>query len=163
MRQSEWLYEFHHVYKYGYSRRTISFPRKMSSSPTPNSHFTSPKPSINSDTTYSSETEPEMCDCQNQLGHWDWSGVPRKNLPELCKRSMGINIDNAPTSQIKGEWISNGLHGRNWHTSGKDDSDGDTSVTESDHEWPRGKIVIQGLYKGLKMGSLRASSSKELD
>jgi hypothetical protein len=57
-------------------------------------------------------------------------------LPELCKRSMpvGIDIDNAPTSQRKGEWKTDGIKGRNWHTFGKDDSDGDTSVTESESD-----------------------------
>ena len=30
-----------------------------------------------------------MCDCQSQLKHYDWNGVPRKDLPDLCKRTMG--------------------------------------------------------------------------
>jgi hypothetical protein len=37
--------------------------------------------------------EPEMCDCQNQLGHFDWSGNPHENLPELCRRTLGIGAD----------------------------------------------------------------------
>jgi hypothetical protein len=108
MRQSEWPFQngMSSVMCINMDIRDEPFhsiqPHKMSS-PTPNSHFTSPKPSIDVDATYSTETEPEMCDCQNQLGHWDWSGVPHENLPELCKRSMGINIDNAPKSQSKGE------------------------------------------------------------
>lgn len=53
-----------------------------------------------------------MCDCQNQLGHWDWNGVPHEDLPELCKRSMDIYIDDAPASHRKGELISDGLQGK---------------------------------------------------
>lgn len=34
--------------------------------------------------------EPTICDCQNQLAHYDWNGVPLKNLPELCRRTMGL-------------------------------------------------------------------------
>jgi hypothetical protein len=78
-------------------------------------HFTSPEPSNNFSSTYSfaiaspepldehdidvdiTSSEPEMCDCQNQLGHWDWNGVPHEDLPELCKRTMGI------TNQRKSE------------------------------------------------------------
>jgi hypothetical protein len=75
----------------------------MPPSPTPNSHFASPEPSNKCDITSSFETQPKMCDCENQLGHWNWIGVPHKDLPELCKRSMGIDIDNALTSQREGE------------------------------------------------------------
>ena len=66
-------------------------PHKMSCSPTPNSHFIIPEPSNNCDITSSFETtQPEMCCCENQLGHWDWSGVPHEDLPELCKQYMDI-------------------------------------------------------------------------
>ena len=140
---------------------------KMPSSPI--GHFSNPEP-LND---FNDISSPEMCDCQNQLGHWDWNGVPHQKLPDSCKRSMGINIDNAPTSDRKGELISDGLRGRNWHT-WKVDSDGDTSVTESesdgdtsvtesesngntsviesdpDQEWSSGKINILKSYKGLK-------------
>jgi hypothetical protein len=84
---------------------------------------------------------------------------------------MGINIDNEPTSHRKGELISDGLQGRNWHT-WKVDSNGDTSVTDSesdgdtsatksesngntsviesdpDQEWSNGKINILKCIKG---------------
>ena len=73
----------------------------MPSSPIGHFKFTTPEP-LNFDDISSYETQPKMCNCQNQLGHWDWNGVPHKDLPELCKRSMGINIDNAPTSHRKG-------------------------------------------------------------
>jgi hypothetical protein len=84
---------------------------KMPSSPI--GHFPNPEPLNDFNDISSFKTQPEMCDCQNQLGHWDWNGVPHEKLPELCKRSMGINIDNAPTSHRKGELISGGLQGRN--------------------------------------------------
>ena len=86
---------------------------------------------------------------------------------------MGININNTPTSDRTGKLISDGLQSGNLHT-WKVDSDGDTSVTESesngdtsvteskydgnisviesdpDQEWSNGKINISRLYKGLK-------------
>lgn len=43
---------------------------------------------------YSSSPEPTHCDCQNQLGHWDWNGTIREDLPELCKKTMGITPEN---------------------------------------------------------------------
>jgi hypothetical protein len=67
----------------------------------PISHFPIPEPLNDFIDISSFESQPEMCDCQNQLGHWDWNGVPHEDLPELCKRSMG----NAPTSHRKGELI----------------------------------------------------------
>lgn len=77
-------------------------PHRMLSQPTPNSHFTSPEPSSNFNIIYSF-TQPKMCNCQNQLGHWDCHRIPYKDLPEFCKQYMGINIDNAPTSQKKND------------------------------------------------------------
>ena len=44
---------------------------------------------------------------------------------------MGININNTPTSDRTGKLISDGLQSGNLHT-WKVDSDGDTSVTESE-------------------------------
>jgi hypothetical protein len=70
-------------------------------------HFPNSDP-INVSDISSFESQPEMCDCQNQLGHWDWDGVPRENLPKICQRSMGINIENELTSHGKGEFISDG-------------------------------------------------------
>jgi hypothetical protein len=104
--------EFRQVYKYEKSTTNHPIqPHKMSCSPTPNSHSASPEPLNNFDDISSFETQ---CDCQNQLAHYDWNGVPLEDLPELCKRSMGIiNIDNAPTSHREGELISDGLQGRN--------------------------------------------------
>lgn len=59
---------------------------------------------------YGSSPEPTMCDCQNQLGHFDWNGVPRENLPDLCMRTMGITAENRPISLKMGKQISNNLH-----------------------------------------------------
>ena len=70
-----------------------------------NSHLATPEPSDNCDITSSFDSQPQCCDCQNQPVHWDWNMVPHENLPELCKQSMGITIDNAPTSDRKGELI----------------------------------------------------------
>lgn len=28
-----------------------------------------------------------ICECQNQLAHWDWAGRPRPNLPKCCQPS----------------------------------------------------------------------------
>jgi hypothetical protein len=53
-----------------------------------------------------------LCDCANQLAHVDWNGVPHKNLPDLCKRSMGIAIEDTTTSQENGKQMSNGLYGK---------------------------------------------------
>ena len=80
-----------------------------------NSHLASPEPSDNCDVTSSFDTQPQWCDCENQLAHWNWNGVPHENLPELCKRTMGIDICiyNAPTSDNKGELISDGLQSGN--------------------------------------------------
>jgi hypothetical protein len=79
----------------------------------PIGHFPNPEPLNDSSDISSFETQPEMCDHHNQLGHWDWNGVQHENLPELCKRSIGINNDNEPTSHRKGELISDGLQCRN--------------------------------------------------
>ena len=78
----------------------------------PIGHFSSPEPLNNFNNISSSEMQCKMCDCQNQLGHWDWNGVPHEDLPELCKRSMDIYIDDAPASHRKGELISDGLQGK---------------------------------------------------
>jgi len=46
-----------------------------------------------------SSPESTMCDCQSQLKHHDWDGVPREDLPDLCKRTMGIPVENIPISK----------------------------------------------------------------
>jgi hypothetical protein len=40
--------------------------------------------------------EPSMCDCQSQLKHYDMNGNPHKDLQDVCKRSMGIPVENEP-------------------------------------------------------------------
>jgi len=53
-----------------------------------------------------SSPEPAMCDCQNQLAHYDWNGVPQTDLQDLCKRTMGIpliGIGNVAESHENGE------------------------------------------------------------
>jgi hypothetical protein len=52
---------------------------------------------------YCSSPEPTHCDCQNQLGHYDWNGNTRENLPELCKKTMGIWVPNTPISAENGK------------------------------------------------------------
>ena len=42
--------------------------------------------------------EPAICDCHNQLGHYDWSGNQLENLPELCRRTLGIGVRAEHTS-----------------------------------------------------------------
>ena len=42
---------------------------------------------------YSSSPEPKICDCQNQLGHYDWDGIPHENLLDLCKQTMAIGTE----------------------------------------------------------------------
>jgi hypothetical protein len=65
----------------------------------------------------SSISETTMCGCwENQLGHYDWNGVQRNDLPEICMRTIRL-------------------------TSEKDDG-ANTSVTESDPEWENGKTHI---------------------
>jgi len=70
--------------------------------------------SIENDREISPISEPTMCDCQNQLGHYDWSGAPLDDLPELCRKTMGLAPQN-------------------------DKDEANTSVTESDPEWEHGK------------------------
>jgi hypothetical protein len=53
--------------------------------------------SDNYDDMYTSSTE-TMCDCQNQLGHFDWNGVVREDLPALCRRTMGIKAGDTTIS-----------------------------------------------------------------
>lgn len=64
-------------------------------------------PSTNScDTSLCTDSRDEsspVCDCQNQLAHWNWNGVPHEDLPELCKRSMGIPLNDVPISQENSE------------------------------------------------------------
>lgn len=51
-----------------------------------------------------SSPEPTTCDCQSQLKHYDWNGVPRKDLPDLCKRTMGTgNNEDAPVTESSSE------------------------------------------------------------
>ena len=39
---------------------------------------------------HTSSTESSMCNCQNQLAHFNWNGIPREDLSELCKQTLGI-------------------------------------------------------------------------
>ena len=78
-----------------------------------------------------------MCSCQNQLGHWDWNGVPHKDLLELCKKTMAMGED-ALTSQKDGEnmfQFSPRQELRNLEDGSDNGANGDTSATESDREW----------------------------
>jgi len=84
-----------------------------------------------------SSPEPTMCSCQNQLGHWDWNGVPHKDLLELCKKTMAMGED-ALTSQKDGEnmfQFSPRQELRNLEDGSDNGANGDTSATESDREW----------------------------
>jgi hypothetical protein len=52
-----------------------------------------------------------FCGCQNQLAHVDWNGNPREDLPDSCKRTMGILITfgsddinpDVPAAEVSGE------------------------------------------------------------
>jgi hypothetical protein len=33
-------------------------------------------------------SSPRVCQCENQLAHWDWNGQPRPNLPECCRPAI---------------------------------------------------------------------------
>ena len=41
---------------------------------------------------YDSPPEPTLYECQNQHGHFDWSGNLRSDLPDSCKQTLGILI-----------------------------------------------------------------------
>jgi hypothetical protein len=56
--------------------------------------------SCQSDDMYASENESTMCDCQNQLGHYDFNGNRREDLPRLCRRTMGIKDGNTVSPNI---------------------------------------------------------------
>ena len=62
----------------------------MSSSPMKICNFS---PCDNPKDVYSSSPEPTMCDCQNQLVHFGWDGIPHENLPDLCKQTMGMRTE----------------------------------------------------------------------
>jgi hypothetical protein len=103
----------------------------MSSSPTKSNH----DPSRWNDSNDSSP-EPSMCDCQSQLKHYDTNGDPREDLPDWCKRSMGIPVENVPIS--KGNRELNHLIGTlriDTYIDGMLTSVEDASATESDSEW----------------------------
>ena len=40
-----------------------------------------------------SQPVPTVCDCQNQLGHYDWNGDLHKDLPDLCKKTIGLSAE----------------------------------------------------------------------
>jgi len=68
-----------------------------------------------------------MCGCwEGQLGHYDWNGVQRKDLPEICMRTMGL-ISEKEDDHEKGD------------NREKEDDGANTSATESDSEWEGGK------------------------
>jgi hypothetical protein len=46
------------------------------------------QPSDNCEEIYGSSPGPKTCDCQNQLGHFDWNGIPLEDLPDLCKQTI---------------------------------------------------------------------------
>jgi hypothetical protein len=60
-------------------------------------------PADDSNHMYGSSPEPTICDCHNQLGHFDWNGIPHENLPNLCKQTMGIRVENTPISPKNGK------------------------------------------------------------
>ena len=31
---------------------------------------------------------PRVCQCENQLAHWDWAGRPHPDLPECCRPAV---------------------------------------------------------------------------
>ena len=33
-------------------------------------------------------SSPMVCQCENQLAHWDWAGRPHPNLPECCRSTI---------------------------------------------------------------------------
>ena len=69
-------------------------------------------PQDDSTDTYSSSSEFQICDCQSQLGHFDWNGNPHENLPDLCKQTMGIRAENIKNGKQK----SNNFYDKIWHT-----------------------------------------------
>ena len=34
-------------------------------------------------------SSPRVCQCENQLAHWDWAGRPHPDLPECCRPAVG--------------------------------------------------------------------------
>jgi hypothetical protein len=60
-------------------------------------------PSNDFEDMYAPSSEPTTCDCENQLGHFDWNGLPLENLPDLCKQTMGIRAGNMPISPRNGK------------------------------------------------------------
>ncbi|KAF8804380.1 hypothetical protein BYT27DRAFT_7213934 [Phlegmacium glaucopus] len=74
---------------------------------------------------YSSSSIPRICNCQNQLAHYGWDGIPHEDLPDLCKRTMGTVIGNTPISEKNDKKF----------TFGNDSANLDTSPTKSDPEW----------------------------
>jgi len=122
--------------------------------------------------------EPIMCNCQNQLGHWDWNGVPHEDLPELCKWSVGAYLENGLTSPKNGKReVSNSLCGELTYLqdevsiSRTGDVNENSSATESDPEWENGKtnqicdvqklkaLVVTTRQTGLKHSVRNASGN----
>ena len=33
-------------------------------------------------------SSPRVCQCENQLAHWDWAGRPHADLPECCRPAV---------------------------------------------------------------------------
>lgn len=77
--------------------------------PTPNPppiYFMSSSPMKvynSSDLDDSDYTEPSMCDCQNQLAHYDFNGIVREDLTDLCRRTLGPNPRNLQESSNNGK------------------------------------------------------------
>jgi hypothetical protein len=34
-------------------------------------------------------SSPRVCQCENQLAHFDWAGRPHPDLPECCRPAVG--------------------------------------------------------------------------
>ena len=40
-----------------------------------------------------SMSSPGICQCENQLAHWDWAGRPHEDLPLQCRHRAAIEED----------------------------------------------------------------------
>ena len=48
---------------------------------------------------------PRVCQCENQLAHWDWAGRLHPNLPECCRPANGkgpgdVAVDDGKISNV---------------------------------------------------------------
>lgn len=124
--------------------------------------------------TYSSDfediynsSEPSICDCQNQLGHFDWGGNLRDDLRDSCKRALGIRTEYTPISLINGEDKSIISMATIDKPIDEISTIGSGSATDSDDKWKHGNTYqiacIITSWKGIAVILRRATRDRLKD